>query len=183
MKKGTFACGEAALDEYLRRQARQDMERGFSTVIAATDAATPETVVGFYTLNASSILLPDIPEDLQKKIPRYPAVPAILLGRLAVSAEFQGRHIGTLLVVDALARACRNELAWAIFCVEAKSKKVAAFYAKMMFRPFQERPQSLWMHRKQAEAIAGALGRMLCLSEISILRKFDTAPDAGAFRG
>jgi hypothetical protein len=156
MKKGAFACGEAALDEYLRRQARQDMDRGFGTVIAATDAAAPGTVVGFYTLSASSILLPDIPEDLRKKMPRHPAVPAILLGRLAVSAEFQGRHIGALSVVDALARACRNAPAWAVFCVEAKSEKVAAFYAKMMFRPFQERPQSLWMHRKQAEAIVNA---------------------------
>ena len=157
MKKDVFASGEAALDDYLHRQARQDMERGFATVIVAADAAAPETVIGFYTLSASSILLPDIPEDLRKRMPRYPAAPAILLGRLAVSSECQGRHIGTLLLVDALARACRNELAWAIFCVEAKNEKVAVFYKKMMFQPFQDRPQSLWMHRKQAEAIVSAL--------------------------
>jgi ribosomal protein S18 acetylase RimI-like enzyme len=156
MKKGAFACGEAALDEYLRQQARRDMERGFATVIAAAEAARPEAVVGYYTLSASSILLPDIPEGLRRKMPRYPAVPAILLGRLAVSAECQGRHIGTLLVLDALRRACRNELAWAIFCVQAKNKKVAAFYEKMMFQPFKDRPQSLWMQRKQAEAIVSA---------------------------
>lgn len=158
MKKSAFACGETALDDYLHRQARQDMERGFATVIVAAEAATPETVVGFYTLNASAILLPDIPEDLRKKLPRYPAVPAILLGRLAVSGECQGRHIGTLLVLDALARACRNELAWAVFCVAAKNKRAAAFYEKMLFKPFQDRAQSLWMHRKQAEAIVSALG-------------------------
>lgn len=156
MKKNAFACGETALDDYLHQQARQDMERGFATVIAATEAATPETVIGFYTLSASSVLLPDIPEALRKKMPRYPAVPAILLGRLAVSSTYQGQHIGTLLVVDALTRACRNELAWAVFCVEAKNKKAAAFYEKLMFLPFQDRPQSLWMHRKQAEMIITA---------------------------
>lgn len=153
VKKTAFACGEPALDAYLHRQARQDMERGFCTVIVAADAATPEGIVGFYTLSATSIPFSAMPEDLRKKMPRYPAVPAILLGRLAVSGTHQGRHIGTLLLVDALVRACRNELAWAVFCVEAKNTRAAAFYEKMMFQPFQDRAGTLWMSRKQAEAI------------------------------
>lgn len=158
MKKSAFTCGETALDEYLHRQARQDMERGFATVIVAADASTPEIITGFYTLSATSILFADMPEDLRKKMPRYPAVPAILLGRLAVSETHQGQHIGTLLVVDALARACRNELGWAVFCVEAKNKRAAAFYEKLMFQPFQDRTGSLWMSRKQAEAIVNFAG-------------------------
>ena len=87
-------------------------------------------------------------------MPRYPAVPAIRLGRLAVASAFQGQHIGSLLVLDALRRGCGNELAWAIFLVDAKEERLAAFYEKFLFKRFAQRPLSLWMHRKQAERIA-----------------------------
>lgn len=91
-------------------------------------------------------------------MPRYPAVPAIRLGCLAVASAFQGQHIGSLLVLDALRHSCCNELAWAIFLVDAKEERTVTFYEKFLFRRFAQRPLSLWMHHKQAERIAG-LGR------------------------
>ena len=66
------------------------------------------------------MLLTDTPEAEARRMPRYPAVPAIRLGRLAVASAFQGSHVGSLLVLDALRRSCCNELAWAIFLVDAK---------------------------------------------------------------
>lgn len=150
-----FSCGVAALDTYLRRQAGQDMRRGFATVITAREAGAPEKVVGYYTLSAAPVLLSDLPEDMGRRLPRYPAVPAIRLGRLAVDAAAQGRHVGSLLVLDALARACANELAWALFLVDAKEERAARFYKRFLFRRFEESGLALWMTRRQAERLAG----------------------------
>lgn len=91
------------------------------------------TVVGFYTLSAASILLSSLPDETARKRPRYPSVPAIRLGRLAVAASTQGQHIGSLLVLDTLRRACRNELAWAVFLVDAKNERAATFYESLFF--------------------------------------------------
>jgi len=157
MARDTFDCGEPALNVYLRQQARQDVSRHFATVIIACEAAAPDTIVGYYTLSAASVPLLSVPGELRRRIPRYSDIPAIRLGRLAVAKAFQSQHHGTLLVVDALARACRNELAWALFCVDAKNERVARFYQKMMFKPFQDRRESLWMQRKQVERIIAAL--------------------------
>jgi GNAT superfamily N-acetyltransferase len=148
-----FACGEPALDAYLQKQAGQDMKRGFATIVAARKSSSPDLIVGFYTLCAASVFLTALPEDAARKMPRYPAVPAIRLGRLAVASSMQRQRIGSLLVMDALHRACRNELAWAAFLADAKSEEAATFYEKFLFQRFSENQLALWMHRKQATAL------------------------------
>ena len=153
MDRSGFTCGEPALDAYLHKQAGQDMRRGFATVIAAREENSPEKVVGFYTLSAASILLTALPSETARKMPRYPAVPALRLGRLAVDMSLHGQHIGSLLVLDALRRACRNELAWAIFLVEAKNERAANFYKKFLFQRFGQNTLALWMLRKNAERL------------------------------
>ena len=153
MDRSGFACGEPLLDAYLKKQAGQDMRRGFATVVAARHSSSPDAVIGYYTLSAASILLNALPEDAARKMPRYPSIPAIRLGRLAVAESEQRRHIGSLLVMDAIRRACNNELAWAMLLVDAKHDRAAAFYEKFLFRRFEHTKLSLWMHRKQAEAL------------------------------
>ena len=153
MDRSGFACGEPALDAYLHKQAGQDMKRGFATVVAARDSMRPDAVLGFCTLSAASILLTALPEETAPKIPRYPAVSAIRLGRLAVSSSAQRQHIGSLLVLDALRRGCCNELGWAVFLVGAKHDNAAIFYERFHFQRFRESRLSLWMHRKQAEIL------------------------------
>ena len=155
MARDGFTCGDKALDAYWRTQAGQDQKRGFATVVLASDTQTPDKVIGFYTLAAASVLLTDIPEAEACRMPRYPAVPAIRLGRLAVASTFQGQHIGSLLVLDALRRSCCNELAWAVFLVDTKEERTVTFYEKLLLKRFAQRPLSLWMHRKQAERITG----------------------------
>lgn len=157
MDRGDFTCGEPALDAYLYKQAGQDMRRGFATVIAARQSASPQKVVGFYTLSAASILFTSLPVETARKMPRYPSVPAIRLGRLAVEASQQRQHIGSLLVLDALRRACRNELAWAVFLVDSKSERAAIFYEKFLFQRFQENTLARWMLRRNAEKFANHL--------------------------
>jgi hypothetical protein len=81
----------AALDSYLRTQASQDARKH-----AATFALTPDgvTIAGYYTLSQYSVELATFPNEIIKKLPKYPLVPATLLGRLAVSLSFRGRRGG-----------------------------------------------------------------------------------------
>ena len=154
-RKG-FSCGNTALDTYLQKQARQDAQRGFSTVIVATEEENPERIIGYYTLAAASVALDRLPEETRKALPRYQDIPSILLGRLAVSNAFQRQHIGSLLVFDALRRSLRNELAWAFFLVQAKNEQAKRFYIRCMFQSFQDTPMDLWMYRAQALKVIGS---------------------------
>lgn len=82
--------GVEPLDRYLRRQASQDVKRKLSAGYVATERTTGR-LAGYYTLSAASIALADVPLALQRKLPRYPTVPAARIGRLAVDQAFQGQ--------------------------------------------------------------------------------------------
>lgn len=129
-----FRCGEAALDEYLHRYAKQDIKRGVVRVFVATPADRASEVAGFYTLSAASVAAEQLPESLRKKLPRYP-VPAALLGRLAVSEAAQGQGLGSILLADACKRvaAASQTLAVAAIIVDAKSPAAATFYRHFGF--------------------------------------------------
>ena len=118
-----FTCGNKALDAYWRTQAGQDQKRGFATVVIASDAQTPDKVIGFYTLAAASVLLTDIPEAEARRMPRYPAVPAIRLGRLAVASAFQGQHMGACLSwMPCVAAAATNWLGQSFWWTPKRSR-------------------------------------------------------------
>lgn len=68
-------------------------------------------------------------------MPRYPVLPAVRLGRLAVDRRFQGRGLGAALLADAALRASRSEIAAAILVVEAKDERAAGFYRRHGFAP------------------------------------------------
>ena len=87
-------------------------------------------IVGFYTLAATSVTLDALPPDLTKRLPRYPLVPAVLMGRLAVAAEYQGQGLGSALIFDAAIRTDRDRLRIGAFAmiVDAKDDRAVAFY-------------------------------------------------------
>lgn len=149
-----FSCGVTKLDEYLIKYALQDVKRKVSTVFVALEHKT-DSVHGFYTLAMTSVLLPDIPDNLAKKLPRYPLIPAILLGRLAVHQEVQNRGVATLLLMDAMNRALENEVAWFAMIVDAKDEKTREFYQKFGFQSFPNMRNKLFMpYRTVADAFS-----------------------------
>ena len=151
-----FSCGIPELDAYLHRQAGQDMARGFATVVLARSAETSAGIFGYYAFSAASIPIVSLPQETSGKMPHYRNVPAILLGRLAVALPMQNRRIGSLLLFDALKRACASEIAWAIFMVDAQNDRAAAFYEKFNFLRFHHATYSLWITRKQAQRLIRA---------------------------
>ena len=100
--RASFVCGTAEFDAYLHLQAGQDLRRKVAAPFVMLDQTG--AIVGYYTLSACGIRLTELPPEVAKKLPKYPQVPATLLGRLAISREHQGQKLGRLLLMDALRR-------------------------------------------------------------------------------
>ncbi|WP_029013698.1 GNAT family N-acetyltransferase [Niveispirillum irakense] len=138
-----FISGVPALDRYFRTQAGQDVRKHLAALFVLLGEA--DQVLGYYTLSASSILLTELPENITKRLPHYPLIPAILLGRLAVDQSQQGRGLGRFLLADALHRASRADIAAYAVIVDAKDDVAATFYVKEGFTHFPGRPLKLFL--------------------------------------
>ena len=128
-----FASGAEALDRYFRQQIGQDVRRRVAAAFVLIDT-DENAVAGFYTLSATSILARDLPADLVKRLPRYPALPAFLIGRLAVDGRYRGQGLGGVLLIDALWRCAGTVEIGAIGAVvDAKDDAARAFYERHGF--------------------------------------------------
>jgi len=144
-----FHCGETSLDDYIQKQARQDVKRRISRVFVAADEGHPSTIVGYYTLSTLSIELNELPEDLARKLPCNP-IPAALLGRLAVSRTARGHGVGRVLLADALKRtlAVSNEIAIYAMVVDVIDEGVHRFYEQYGFAPLSTTSRRLFLPLK-----------------------------------
>ena len=134
--RGGFSCGVAALNDYLQRQASQDMRRHVAAVFVMVREDQPQTILGYYTLASYAVETSGLPNETAKKLPRYPTTPAVLIGRLARAVDHPG--MGSLLLVDALGRILANtqQVASALVVVDAKDDIASDFYRKHGFIPF-----------------------------------------------
>ena len=87
-----FASGSEPLDRYFRTQVTQDIRRRITACFVAVSGEG--RIAGYYTLAATSVPLSDLPAEIGRKLPRYPSVPAVRMGRLAVDAAFKGQGLG-----------------------------------------------------------------------------------------
>ena len=142
--RSSFSCGAAPLDRYLREQASQDVKRLVAGCFVVVEAATG-TLAGYYTLAATSVAANDLPPPFVKRLPRYPLLPAALIGRLAVDQRYQDKGIGSALLADATLRVLRSDMKALALIVEAKDEKAVAFYLLQGFTPFASRPLSLYL--------------------------------------
>ena len=154
--RSRFQCGSASLDRYLQQQARQDAEK---RVAAPFVALLPEDpwVLGYYTLSASLLPLEDLPDDITRKLPRYPQLPVTLLGRLAVDQTTKGRGLGEFLLLDALHRglATAAQIAAMAVVVDAKDDAAATFYRHFGFIALQANPHRLFLPMKTVAQLLG----------------------------
>ena len=149
-----FTCGVAPLDRWFQLQASQDERRNVARVFVASD---DEGIVGFYTLGMFALALADLPAEVARKLPKYPEVPAALIGRLARVERVRGLGVGEILVADAVKRvlaAARTVGTFAIV-VDAKDERAASFYRTFGFISFPRRPARLFLPTATAEAARG----------------------------
>jgi len=137
-----FESGVEPLDKYFRSQAGQDARKNMAAPFVLV---LPEGgIAGYYTLSATSVQLGELPEQTVRKLPKYPLVPATLLGRLAVDRRQQRKGYGRFLLADALFRAAQNEIASFAVLVDAKDESARRFYERESFLPLPDQPMKLF---------------------------------------
>ena len=143
-KRSDFTCGNDRIDLYFRETVSQDVKRKYATCFVARDMVT-NRVAGFYTLSSSNVRLNEVPELLAKKLPRYPTVPAVLIGWLGRHSDYAGQGLGEPLLFDAIKTVATAPIgAHAIFA-DAINDKAAAFYAAFGFMSLIKRPRTLYL--------------------------------------
>jgi len=153
--RASFACGVDALDRYFREQVSQDIRRRTTACYVALDREKAK-VAGYYTLAAAGVPLTEMPEELVKKLPRYPSVPVARVGRLAVDRSYRGQGLGGSLLWDAGLRALRSELAVFALVVDAKDEQAAKFYRHHGFVAFGSRPRQFVLPLAKLSAGSGS---------------------------
>lgn len=140
--RASFESGAEPLDRYFRVQAGQDARKNMAApfVLVLPDG----TIAGYYTLSSTAVNVGDWPAQTVRKLPRYPLIPATLLGRLAVDRRHQGNGYGRFLLADALFRAVRSEIASFAVIVDAKDETARTFYERESFLPFPDQPMKLF---------------------------------------
>lgn len=141
-----FDCGVTELNDYLRRFARQNQSSGISQHFVALKTPDSAQILGYYALSAGTVAFDQVPEDLRKRLPRYP-VPVAHIGRLAVDQGSGGRGLGSWLLIDALARTLRVADQLGIHTIEVLAINEAArhFYQKYGFQRLRDDPRHLYL--------------------------------------
>ena len=144
-EKGTFDCGKAPLNTFLRQHAAANQERGVSRVYVAVRGPGRQ-VLAYCASSAGTFLRDHLPPDDQAGLPRYP-LPTAHLGRLAVDLSCRGQRLGELLLFHFLRTACDVAERIGVFAVDLFSKDDDAkrFYQKYGFIPPQDDPFHLYL--------------------------------------
>ena len=135
-----FTCESPELTEFLRTRARKEMGARASACFVLVEQRDPGRIVGYYTLSQTSVSTERLPEVLAKKLPRYSALGATLIGRLARDLQWHGQQVGRLLLIDALRRGVRlsNEAGAVVVVTDPKDDKARDFYRGFGFQPLDE---------------------------------------------
>lgn len=152
----SFACGEAVLDDWLRRRAiANQMLRASSTYVVTASGAL--RVVGYYSLAMGHILNADAIDSMRRNMPQ--AIPAVIFGRLAVDRSMQSAGLGSWLLNDAVMRILRAsaEVTARLIVVHPLSDTAAGFYSRYGFVDLPVEPRAMALDlRKLAQVAAGS---------------------------
>ena len=149
--RSAFRCGDAALDRYFAQLVSQDTKRLIASCHIAIDKES-ERIAGFYTLAAGAVAIEDLPEDIARRLPRYAAVPAARVGRLAVDRDFQSHGLGKALLGNAAERALASAVTAFALVVDAKDDRAAQFYERCGFRPLIGHQLAMFLPLSMAQA-------------------------------
>ena len=158
--RAAFDCGNADLNAFLVRHARQSHEKGGAKTFLAIDDASNK-ILGFYSLSPASIAYERTPDVVKKGLARY-EVPVFRLGRLAVDMAVQGEGLGGQLLLAAGRRCLRVavEAGGVALLIDAKNEGVADWYASYGAVPLQDAPLSLLIPFKTIHAALSAAGKL-----------------------
>ena len=146
-----FDCGNAPLNDFLRKTARQHREKGLSNTFVLLDEEAQQNILGFFTLSFLEVDASLLPPDSARHLPKASRLPAAKLARLAVEQHNQGKGYGAILLADAVKRigATAKESGGIVgLFVDAKDEKARQFYLRFDFIPLQDNSLSLFLPLK-----------------------------------
>ena len=149
-----FPSGVPALDTWLQGKARLNEAKGGARTYVACDG---DRVAGFYSLAASAVERHRVSSRVGRNMPE--PIPVILLGQLAVDTDYQGRRLGSDLLIDAAQRAlaAADVIGARAIVVQAIDEQAKAFYGRFGFRPFSNRePLMLLLRISELKALLPA---------------------------
>lgn len=161
LDRDAFDCGEAALNDFLRRHARKSHEQGGAKTFCAVDDADGRRILGFYCLSPASVAFGRTPETVKRGLARHD-VPVFRLGRLAVDRSVQGKGLGGQLLLAA-GRRCllvAAQVGGVALLIDAKNERVAHWYASYGAVPLLDAPLTLVLPLKTIHAALAAAGRI-----------------------
>jgi len=145
--RAAFSCGEKTLDNYIKNNARKDVNAHVAVCYVLRPREQTSVIAGYYTLNSSSVRVEDLAAKVAKTSRGYSHVPGMLIGRLAIDQRFQGQKLGVLLLFNALHRAwlVHQQVGVKLVVVDALHEQAAHFYMKYGFEPFHDQPLRLYL--------------------------------------
>ncbi|MBU6454730.1 MAG: hypothetical protein KGS72_23380 [Cyanobacteria bacterium REEB67] len=156
-----FTSNLASIKKYIQEQAHRDVSSYTSSVFVLTEPGDM-VIRGYYSLSSLSIVFNELPEKVQKRLPRYPEASAILLGRLGVDQDYSQKlqaasgakpRLDELLLVDAQIRCLKTarDVGSALLVLDAElptaeeqkggARDPLPFYAKYGFVPLTANPR------------------------------------------
>jgi GNAT superfamily N-acetyltransferase len=156
-----FDCGDTALNDFLRRHARQTHEQGGAKTFLAVRNDDASLVLGFYSLSPASVEFPRAPAVVKRGLARHD-VPVFRLGRLAVDQSMQGRGLGGQLLLSAGRRCLRasQDVGGVALLIDAKNDGVANWYASYGALPLLDTPLSLLLPLTTIQAVLEVAGKL-----------------------
>lgn len=143
-KRELFDCGDAALNDFLRRHARKTHEQGGAKTFLAVRDDDPTQTLGFYSLSPASVEFDRAADVVKRGLARHD-IPVFRLGRLAVDKSMQRKGLGGQLLLSAGRRCLRasQEVGGVALLIDAKNEGVAQWYASYGALPLLDTPLSL----------------------------------------
>ena len=144
--RNAFDCGDAELNSFLARYARQSHELGGAKTFLAVDDSDPKKILGFYSVAPAALVYERVPAVLRRGLARH-EVPGFRLARLATHIDLQGHGLGGQLLAAAARRCIRvaTEVGGLILVIDAKSDRAARWYAAYGAVALQDTPNTLVM--------------------------------------
>jgi GNAT superfamily N-acetyltransferase len=159
--RASFDRGEPALNEFLRRHARQSHDKGAAKTFLAISKSDGKTIFGFYSLCPASLEYSRAPEIVRKGLARHD-LPVFRLARLAVNRPVQGHGLGGQLILAA-GRRCllaATEVGGVALMIDAKNERAAKWYASYGAVPLADAPLSLVLPLATVQAALESAGKL-----------------------
>jgi predicted GNAT family N-acyltransferase len=130
--RNTFHNTDPSIEDFLRLRANKEHELNISDTFVLVYANKKEEILGYYTLSSSSVIVSEIPHEYRKRIPYYPNIGTILLGRMGRNQYLTQSGFGLIIMKEAMKTALTRGTFFALE-LHAKNEKLISYYKQFGF--------------------------------------------------